>query len=514
MRNASLHAALRDFALEAASALMQTVESGDELGFDVAEEPGAGPILYRYRALTAEYLGAHWPELAQLPAMDAAARELGAGASTWLRSHGKAEAEAEPALRAMLERLYEDATSFDFPEERFDRVYAELEQTLYDGTARVAAVAPLRNARLETRRIDLGGGIALVRGDSADAPREAAWSHPHTGGDGPAEPSVLIAIERDAEDAGDLPLDRLRARIADIVRGLRLWAPGALGPAGSAWVRSNEGPWQHFDVPAAGPGRGEPWTAGEDDAVELREFIAAIEHARVPGRIAWALDRFMIGCERTRDSEALSDFLMALKALLDGTDEPGRASLSLRLAALCAEEPDRRAVQRRTELAFALERFLIGGGTADAYVDEIGSEPPAQLTAEIETCVRALLRDVLCGYLDADLRRTADDILLTSGAPVEIEARDLREDPDPERDTTEIEAIVDPAPEKPKAKPRAKPKPKPRAKPKPKPRAKAKSKPEQRATSTEQRVQEELSDGVTPSADWGFDDADCYSAPV
>src|SRR6185503_20320555 len=77
MRNASLHAALRDFALEAASALMQAVEEGDELGYDVAEEPGAGPILYRYRALTAEYIGAHWQQLAQLPALEPAARELG-----------------------------------------------------------------------------------------------------------------------------------------------------------------------------------------------------------------------------------------------------------------------------------------------------------------------------------------------------------------------------------------------------------------------------------------------------
>jgi hypothetical protein len=226
----------------------------------------------------------------------------------------------------------------------------------------------------------------------------------------------------------------------------------------------------------------------------------------VPGRIAWALDRFEVGCERERDAEALSDFLMALRALLDANDEAGRASLSLRLAALCAEEPDRHAVQRRTELAFALERFLIGGGSSDAYVDEIGSESPAELTAAIEACVRALLRDVLCGYLEADLRRTADDILLTSGAPVEIEARDLREEPD----TTEIEAVVEPEPPKPKPKPRAKkPKPKPRAKPKPKATGNA-----QRATGNEAPVQEELTDGVTPSADWGFDDADCYSAPV
>ena len=106
--------------------------------------------------------------------------------------------------------------------------------------------------------------------------------------------------------------------------------------------------------------------------------------------------------------------------------------------------------------------------------------------------------------------RYADDILLTSGAPVEIEARDLRTDPEPESDTTEIEAVEPPKP-KPRAKrPKPKAKPKPRAKPKPK-RATGNG---QRATEVEQPVQEELADGVTPSTDWGFDDADCYSAPV
>lgn len=491
MRNSSLHAALRDFALEAASTLMQAVESGDELGYDVAEEPGFGPVLYRYQALTAEYIGAHWPELARLPSVEAAAHELGAGAATWLRSHGMAGAEAEPALRAMLERLYEDATSFDFPEERFERVYSELERTLFDGTAHVAVVAPLRGARIETMRVDLGSGVALVRGDRATAPREAAWPHPQLDADG--EPSVLIVIERDTEGGEQVPLARVRARIADVIRGLRLWSPGALAPAGSAWIRSDEGPWQHFDLDPFGPGRGDPWTVADDEADELREFLAAIEEARVPGRIAWALERFELGCERPRDGEALSDFLMALRALLEASDEPGRASLSLRLAALCAEEPDRRGVQRRTELAFALERFLMGGGSADAYVDEVGSDSPAVLAAEIEGCVRALLRDILCGYLDADLRRTADDILLTSGAPVEIEARDLRVDPEPDG-----EPEPDPEPEPVAVAPKPKPKPKPRKRSKPK----------------AEPVQEQLADGVTPSADWGFDDADCYSAPV
>lgn len=489
MRNPSLHAALRDFALEASAALTRSVESGDELGYDVAEEPGSGPILYRYRALTAEYIGAHWRELAELPSIEPAAQELGAGASTWLRSNGMAGAEAEPALRAMLERLYEDATAFDFPEERFERVYSELERTLYDGTMRVAAVAPLRGARIESRRVELGSGICLVQGNAADAPREAVWPHPHLARGEQAEPGVLIVIDRETEEDHDIPLERFRARVADIVRGLRLWAPGALAPGGGGWVRNDQGPWQYFDLELFGPGRGRPWTLAESEEEELRDFLAAIEQARVPGRIAWAIDRFELGCERTRDPEALSDFLLALSALLDATDEMSRASLSLRLAALCAEEPDRRAVQRRTELAFALERFLMGGGSAEAYLDEVGSESPAILTAEIERCVRALLRDVLCGYLDADLRRTADDILLTSGAPVEIEARDLRVEAG---ETSEIDA-VEPEPVAEKPKPKRKPRPK---------------------KSVSEPAQEELDAGVTPSADWGFEDADCYSAPV
>ena len=502
MRNPSLHAALRDFALEAANALTTAVESGAELGYDVAEEPGSGPILYRYRALTAEYIGAHWPELAQLPSVDRAAHELGAGASTWLRSQGMAGAEAEPALRAMLERLFEDATTFDFPEERFERVYGELERTLYVGRIQVAAVAPLRGVRMESVRVELGSGIALVRGDRADAPREAVWAHPQIAVAG-AEPNVLIVIDRETENATDIPLERFRARVADIVRGLRLWAPGAIGPSGGGWVRSDQGPWQYFDLEQLGPGRGDPWTLLESEEAELREFLGAIEDARVPGRIAWALDRFELGCERRRDAEALSDFLMALRALLDASDEPGRASLSLRLAALCAEEPDRRSVQRRTETAFALERFLMGGASAEAYVDEVGTDSPAEVTAEVEACVRALLRDILCGYLEADLRRTADDILLTSSAPVEIEARDIRQ----EQETEEV-AAVEPEP-KPVV---AKPKPKPKRKQKPRQRATGNG---QRTTTNEQpSVQEELDAGVTPSADWGFDDADCYSAPV
>ena len=126
--------------------------------------------------------------------------------------------------------------------------------------------------------------------------------------------------------------------------------------------------------------------------------------------MAWALDRFEMGCERAMEAQALSDYLLALRALLDATTAAGQASMAPRLAALCAEEGARRDVQHRLEAALALERFVMGGATGVRLDDE----SPRELVDEAEDHLRALLRDVLCGYLDADLKGVADDILLES----------------------------------------------------------------------------------------------------
>ena len=83
--------------------------------------------------------------------------------------------QAEPALRAMLDRLYEDATSFVFPEERFDRLYEEVETTLYRDAVGARVVAPLAGVTIQSDRVDLGGGLSLMMGDRADVPPEAAW---------------------------------------------------------------------------------------------------------------------------------------------------------------------------------------------------------------------------------------------------------------------------------------------------------------------------------------------------
>ena len=486
MRNRALHDALRDFALEAASVLSEDLDAGADLEFEVDEEPGRrSSVLYRYRPLTGRFIDERWPRLRALPTREPAERALGAGAEGYLRTRGAGGEDAEPALRAMLERLWDESTSFTFPEERFERVYGEVERTLYRSAMCAEIVAPLPGLRLAEQRIDLGGGLSVRRGEGADVPPEALWPHAleRRGGD----PSALCVLECDLSAGTDLPLVEARERFGRLATVLRLWGAGtlSLGPVG--WARLNGGTWRPFPLPPSGPGRGGPVTLDQGDGDELCALRDAVSHSCHGGAVAWAVARFEMGCERAGDGEALSDYLLALEALLDGGSDLGRATLSLRMAALCADERDRRAVQRRVELAFALERFLVGGGNGEAYLEEVGSDSPRTVVLEIEEHLRAILRDVICGYLDTDLRSAADDVLLESSEPIEIRARDLREpgrgrlpEPGPGEDehADDVRFV----------------------------RYGNGYKPPLDEASTE--------DGVTPSQEWATDDASAWSAPI
>lgn len=513
MRNRALHDALRDFALEAAAHLTAEQRAGAELAFDVIEEPGTGSILYRYQPLTAEFMAERWDALRGLPAVEPAARALGSGAETYLRVRGVSDGpDAEPALRAMLERLYEDRSAFDFPEERFERVYAEVERTLYEDAIRAALVAPVVGLQLERERVELGDGLALVAGDRVDAPAEAVWP------DGPRErsagPNVLCVLECDVPTDAALPASEGRLRFRKLLTALRLFKSGAVTFGALGWGRADEGAWQPVPLGMGGHARGEPWRLAAAETAELREFVGILGGARLGGKIAWALSRFEMGCERAQDTEALSDYLLALRALLDGADDAGGATLKLRLAALCAEESERRAVQRRLEAAFSLERWVMGGGGGDAYMDEIGSESPHQLVLEVEDHVRALLRDVLCGYLDSDLRTAADDILLASAEPLEIGARDIRGEPEPEPDEPP-ELEPEPARARTPVLSQLAHSPPAGAAPPLEPATPELDGLEPEPSPEPEPIAVPESAGVTPSADWDLDDDPAsYSAPI
>jgi hypothetical protein len=119
--------------------------------------------------------------------------------------------------------------------------------------------------------------------------------------------------------------------------------------------------------------------------------------------LAWALARFEMGCERSSELEALSDHLLALRALLE-PEGPASGLLAGRLAALCATPEERAGLTRRVLKAIALERDVIAG----AAVEHASCDA---LVAELAGHLRAVLRDVVCGHLPPDLVRCADSLL-------------------------------------------------------------------------------------------------------
>jgi hypothetical protein len=138
-------------------------------------------------------------------------------------------------------------------------------------------------------------------------------------------------------------------------------------------------------------------------------------------------------------------------------------------------------------------------------MDTIGSDSPRELVLEVEDQLRALLRDVPCGFLDPDLKSAADDILLRSAEPFEIEARDNRRfAAQPAVGSPQsAESVEPPAEQEPVVR---------RYWPQAHGTAVAEPEPAQPPPA---EAEEELDDGVTPSEDWGFDDdPDSYSAPV
>jgi hypothetical protein len=73
------------------------------------------------------------------------------------------------------------------------------------------------------------------------------------------------------------------------------------------------------------------------------------------------------------------------------------------------------ALTQRTARAVAMEHAIIGGLAGE------GTDPPrpAALVDELAENLRAILRDMLCGHLEADLVSVADDLLAEAAdAPV------------------------------------------------------------------------------------------------
>lgn len=408
MRQRPLFAALSAFAEEAAWQLSLETEEGAEVEFEIIESRGGrrDTPLYCYRPLTDSFIRDRVGVLCRLPAYPAAARALQArdGVGDYLRAQGELRVPVEPreradaGLRVFISRVFSEATEFVITDERLEHAYTELEDALLDGRAQAVVVAPLLGLRIVSPEIDLGDGLSLACGEQfADAPSDAVWPR------GADLPSVLVCLTVTNDPGAPAPLTEARMRFRRLLSALRLFDPAcvALGPV--AWERTGSAPWMLGELGTGGRPHGE-LLVDIDAEDEMRAFCSLIGR-RTPssGELAWALRRYELGCERPSAFDALTDHLLALRALLE-PEGPASGRLAGRVAALCAVQEHRIEITERVVGALTIERSVIAGlAIADGAVQT--------LLGDVSGFLRALLRDVLCGHLDADLCSLADRLL-------------------------------------------------------------------------------------------------------
>jgi hypothetical protein len=260
-------------------------------------------------------------------------------------------------------------------------------------------LAPLLGVALDhaAKELALGEGLSLARGDCfPDAPAEAVWGENE-------EPNVLAVLRVTQDRSSRPPISTARARFRRLLTALRLFERGgyAVGPVG--WSRTDFGPWCPVPLGSSGRPRLITFISVEQED-EFRAFCSLIAR-RVPssGELAWALNRFEMGCERLAPFEAVTDYLLALRALLE-PEGPASGRLAGRLAAICARPEDRADLAERVARTISLEKAVIAG----IAPSERGGDA---LVEELSEHLRALLRDTVCGHLAPDLRGVADELL-------------------------------------------------------------------------------------------------------
>jgi hypothetical protein len=414
MHNRALHDILAAFVEEAASQLAEEVSGGAEVPFELmtaAPPSRSSSALYCYRPQTQRFLAERAGSLGRLQSYVPAIQGLGElpDLPAYLSARGRrppgseVRAQADAALQAFVSAMWADATEFTFDAERFETAYRELEEAAYSGCALSVVVTPVDGLVIESEEVALGDGLTLMRGVALrDAPPELR-----------GDEFATIAVLTLEQGAGDGPsLEQAGRRLRRLQTALRLWddAEPALGP--TAWARTDGGPWLAIPL-ATGLRRATvDCLLGSEDEDPLRAFCSLVAR-RTPksGELAWSLRRFELGCERGAPLEALTDWLLCARALLAEPDAIGYERLCERIAAICATPDDRRELVAGLRRAIAMERAVIAG--------IVRPEPAIEeLVATLGGCLRAILRDVLCGHLEPDLRRVADD-LLADAAPVE-----------------------------------------------------------------------------------------------
>ena len=465
MRDLVVREALKTMAHDAAKRFRELVAAGEQIPYDV-EESGSGSALPQYIPLTERFIGDHAPALLEIDSFGSgcAAIESADLAAPYLEELAFAvppdpRKRGELAGVAFLCRLWEGSTDFSLDAERLTSAIAELEAGGEATEDEIEVVVPVRGLQLPATRLELATAT-IVRADTVDVPAEARSNE----GAGVAGwESVFLAATRvgtrEGEEEDEAEPDvgaRAVSSFRQLITTLRLFKAGSVSLGPYAWTRAGTNRWRRI---ATGGGRSRPggYRLAEQELGDLAALSRTLAYrsspfarstAAGPGTsrvLVRAISRFEAGLERSVVLEALNDYLLALRFLLEGGG-PAELSLSMRVSALCAEPDDRDEIKGVVDRGLALERELWGGGLAVARDD---GPAPSEVTDAIEDLLRAILRDAACGHLGSDLRSTADEILLADGLAVgegRAEQRGGAEEwdgsPQPEPYETDLEGAV------------------------------------------------------------------------
>jgi hypothetical protein len=442
VHSTELDSAVEAFVDEAARRLQRDVARGVAIPFEV-ERRGSSTArtpLYCYRPLTAEFVVQRWRDLCGLESYAGAARALERfpGLDRYVSScdgdahpaaaGGTPARNAQLALWRLLMELFDGQTDFELRPERLREALEALHRSGVPGLAGSTVLATLHGVVICCAELALTETMRIVRPASAHLDAAASLP-PEVVPLGPTDPvdHLLVLVTGEHDRIGPA-VEAAREDLHDMLTALRLFGDGRVRVGELAWARIADGRWQVFaagtsgGVARAGTRSGAAPEAAararrkvaralvvtEAQEDELRAFWELFSRRAPEGNeLGWALRRFELGCARADEQEALSDHLMALRALLEPEGSP-RGALAARLATLCATPEDRPALARAIAQAIELERAVIRGAASR----NAGTRALADLVAGH---LRALLRDVICGHLQPDLAALADELMAAGG---------------------------------------------------------------------------------------------------
>jgi hypothetical protein len=386
-----LEEALRRLAVEAADLFEELLASGAEIPFDL-EPTDDGPLpMFSYAPLTGQFIELHLAELRRLEAF-IEVREIA----------------GEDAAIGFMIGLWDGKSEFDVAGDRLrgaiDAVVSMISSDSDEATPAGEVIVPLVGFHMPVDEIELDG-VRIVRADQIeDAPVDAIDA---TRSGGRGKPGFLARVSCGLATVA--PAAAVADDLRRALRTMRLFRPGAVGLHAHGWAKRSGG-WERFGTGVGRPRQGGYRLTG-NETPELERFsrLLAERETRIPS-LDWAASRFELGAERSSLIEALSDYLLAMRGLLEGGG-PAQTSLSARVAALTCEPFEREQGRVTVERALAIERKLMSGGR---YKPVAGASP-LDVIAEVEELLRRLLKGMAMGELGGDLRVAADEILLSEG---------------------------------------------------------------------------------------------------